>query len=86
MQRIRNLKSKAMERTMKISYNWKCDQGIEIPDGHIDELEEFAQYSIFDMIIKGYHEGELSTTIKFGIEEEDEEEGLSYSGWWKLLK
>ena len=32
-----------MERTMKISYNWKCDQGIEIPNGHLDCLEEDAQ-------------------------------------------
>lgn len=78
-----------MVRTMKIYYNWKCDQGIEIPNGHIDELEEFAQYSIFDMIIKGFHEGELSTSIKFGkdvVEEEDVEDGLRYSGSWKLSK
>ena len=75
-----------MERTMKITYNWKCDQGIEIPKGHIDELEEFAQYSIFDMIIKGFHEGELSTSIRFGKDVVEEEDGLTYSGTWKLSK
>jgi len=78
-----------MERTMKISYNWKCDQGIEIPNGHIDALEEDAQDRIFDLIIEGYFEGELSTSIRFGkdvVEQEDEEEGLSYSGYWKLSK
>ena len=78
-----------MERTMKISYNWKCDQGIEIPNGHIDCLEEDALERIFDMISQGYREGELSTSVRFGkdvVEEEDEEDGLCYSGCWKLSK
>ena len=78
-----------MERTLKISYNWKCDQGIEIPNSHKDCLEEDAQYRIFDMISQGFIEGELSTSVRFGkdvVEEEDEEEGLSYSGYWKLSK
>lgn len=41
------------------------------------------------MIIKGFHEGELSTSVRFGkdvVEEEDENEGLCYSGSWKLSK
>lgn len=78
-----------MERTMKIYYNWKCDQVIEIPNGHIDALDEDAKERIFDMISKGYFEGELSTSVRFGkdvVEEEDEEEGLSYSGYWTLSK
>lgn len=41
------------------------------------------------MISKGYFEGELSTSVRFGkdvVEQEDEEEGLCYSGYWKLSK
>ncbi|MFW6246912.1 MAG: hypothetical protein ACOC22_01915 [bacterium] len=39
------------------------------------------------MISQGYYEGELFTTVRYGkdiVPEEDEDGGLSYSGWWKI--
>jgi hypothetical protein len=39
------------------------------------------------MIKEGYSSGELCTSVRYGkdeVPEEDEEEGLSYSGWWSI--
>ena len=41
------------------------------------------------MIKENYNQGELSTSVRFGkdeVPEEDEEEGLNYSGWWSITK
>lgn len=76
-----------IERKIKIKYHWTCDQGIDIPEKHFEALEEDANARIFEMIQKGYYEGELSTIVRFGkdeVPEEDEDEGLTYSGWWKV--
>jgi hypothetical protein len=78
-----------MEITISINYNWTCNQGIEIPEGHKEALEEDAQDRIFQMIKEGYYQGELNTSVRFGREvvpAEDEDEGLSYSGWWSIEK
>ena len=76
-----------MEIKMNISYNWECDQDIDIPQRHEEALEEDAQLRIFEMIKEGYHSGELNTFVRYGkdiVPEEDEDNGLSYSGWWSV--
>ena len=76
-----------MKIKMTIEYNWTCDDGIDIPKKHKEALEEDAQDRIFQMIKEGYNQGELNTSVRFGkdeVPEEDEEDGLSYSGWWSV--
>ena len=76
-----------MKRKIEINYNWKCDQEIEIPEHHKETLEEEAKNRIFEMIKEGYDQGELNTTVRYGkdvVSEEDEEDGLTYSGWWSI--
>ena len=78
-----------MNRQITISYWWKCDSGIEIPEEHMEALEEDAYDRIFKMIKEGYVEGILSTSIRFGKEEvpeEDEDDGIEYSGGWSIEK
>ena len=39
------------------------------------------------MIQEGYTSGELFTSVRYGkdiVPEEDEDDGLEYSGWWSL--
>ena len=76
-----------MEFKLEISYNWKCDQGIEIPEKHKEALKEDAMERIFQMVKEDYLSRELSTTVRYGkdvVPEEDEANGLSYSGWWDV--
>ena len=73
------------EIKMKIDYHWKCDAEIDIPEKHREALIEDAETRIFQMIKEGYLMGELNTGVRYGKEivpEEDEENGLEYSGWW----
>lgn len=76
-----------MEYKIGIDYHWTCDEGIEIPKGHNEALKEDAESRIFEMIKEGYYQGELSTSVRYGkdvVPEEDEEDGLTYSGWWSV--
>jgi hypothetical protein len=76
-----------MTREIRIYYNWKCDQLPAIPEKHMEALSEDAEDRIFKMIKEGYNCGELSTTIRFGadiVPEENEDDGLTYRGWWSL--
>lgn len=78
-----------MKRKITVSYYWKCDAGIDIPKGHEEALEEDAEKRIFEMMQEGYYQGELSTSVRFGkdiVLEEDEEDGLEYSGWWSIKR
>ena len=78
-----------MEKNINIKYHWKCDEGIEIPEKHKEALEEDAMSRIFEMIKENYNQGELSTSVRFGkdeVPEEDEEDGLNYSGWWSTTQ
>ena len=54
-----------MEKQLLIKYKWTCDEGITIPTKHNEALEEDALNRIFDMITKGYYQGELSTSIRY---------------------
>jgi len=76
-----------MNVELKISYNWECDTGINIPTGHEEALKEDAMSRIFEMLKQGYASGELCTSIRYGkylVPEEDEYDGLSYSGYWSI--
>lgn len=78
-----------MECKLEISYNWKCDQGIEIPEKHKEALEDDAISRILEMMKEDYYSGELFTSVRYGkdvVPEEDENEGLSYSGSWSITK
>lgn len=74
-----------MEFKLNIDYYWKSDDGIDIPAAHLDALTEDAYSRIFEMVKSGCHQGELNTYVRLGkdiVPEEDEQDGLSYSGWW----
>lgn len=76
-----------MKCKLEISYNWKCNQGIEIPEKHKDAIKEDAMERIFQMVKENYFSGELSTSVRYGkdvVPEEDENEGLTYIGWWSV--
>lgn len=76
-----------MEIQMTINYHWKCDQLDDIPQKHEEALREDAEHRIFEQIKEGYYQGELNTSVRYGkdvVPEEDEEEGLTYSGWWHV--
>jgi len=76
-----------MKKKITIEYHWDCDSEIEIPIKHHEALEEDAQARIFDMMKEGYTSGELITSVRYGkdvVPEEDEEDGLSYTGWWGI--
>lgn len=73
------------EVKFKIEYHWTCDGGFEIPEAHKEPLQDDAETRIFEMIKEGYHQGELCTSVRYGkdiVPEEDEDDGLQYSGWW----
>jgi hypothetical protein len=74
-----------MRKHIVIDYHWTCDSGIDIPEAHKEALEEDAEERIFSMVREGYLMGELTTSVRYGkdkVPEEDEQDGLSYSGWW----
>lgn len=70
-----------------IEYYWTCDQGIEIPEKHKEALKEDADDRINEMINEGFTSGELNTSVRYGknvVPQEDEDDGLTYSGWWSV--
>lgn len=75
------------KRKLTIEYNWTPDDIKTIPQKHTEALEEDALERIFKMVNEGYTSGELHTSVRFGkdvVEEEHEDDGLSYSGSWSL--
>jgi len=80
---------KQMQQSFKIDYWWECCQEIEIPKAHEVPLIKDAEERIFSEIKKGYIGGELHTNVRYGtdiVPEEDENDGLEYSGWWSKTK
>ena len=76
-----------MNMSIEIDYTWECDQEVETPKKHEEALKEDAESRIFEMIKEGYTSGELFTSVRFGkdiVPEEDEEDGLTYSGSWGI--
>lgn len=78
---------KQFNRKITIEFVWAPDTIDTIPEAHLEALEEDALERIFSMVKEGYSSGELFTSVRFGkdkVEEEDEENGLNYSGSWSL--
>jgi len=78
-----------MKAKIIINYHWWCDAEIETPEQHKKVLKEDAEDFIFQVIKEGYNQGELCTSVRFGkdvVPEEDEENGLTYSGWWSIQR
>lgn len=79
-----------MKRKLVIKYHWTNDEGIEpIPEMHQEALEEDALDRIAEQLKEGNWCGELSSSVRFGkdrVPEEDEEDGLNYSGWWEVKR
>lgn len=76
-----------MEETIEIVYHWKADDYIAIPEQHKEVLREDALERIYQQIQEGNVQGELNTSVRFGqdiVPEEDEDDGINYSGWWKI--
>ena len=74
-----------MRRKITIDYHWTCDDVGDIPKKHLEALEEDAEERISEMLKEGYLMGELHTYVRYGkdiVPEENEDDGLSYSGWW----
>ncbi len=61
-------------------FNWKRNDGEDIPEDHIEWLYEEAAERISEMVKQGYVAGELSTTLC--VDDYNGKEA-SYSGWWK---
>lgn len=83
------MQTKRLESNLLINYWWKCDKGIDIPETHKEALKEDAESRVFEMLKKGYFQGELCTSVRYGkdiVPEEDEDEGLEYSGWWSIIR
>jgi len=77
-----------MKKEMTIKYYWEREDNLEIPDAHKGALEEDAEARIFFMVKEGFWCGELRTTVRYGkdiVPEEDEDNGVEYSGEWWLI-
>jgi len=76
-----------MKINITIDYNWSCNDEIDIPEKHREALKEDAHRRIFEMMAEGYYSGELFSSVRYGkdiVPEEDEEDGLEYSGYWSI--
>lgn len=73
-----------MKGKITISYNWKSDidSKAKIKKEHLETLEDSAMDRAYEMIKRGYREGELHDTVR--IDDSDGPDGVSYSGWWTV--
>jgi hypothetical protein len=75
------------EQKITINYYWESSDVQEIPKEHKEFLQADALKRIFMMIEEGYKSGELYTSVRLGkdvVSQEDEQDGLSYYGWWDI--
>jgi hypothetical protein len=75
------------EQKITINYYWESVDVQEIPKEHKEFLQADALERIFMMIEEGYNSGELHTSVRLGkdvVSQEDEQDGLSYYGWWDI--
>jgi hypothetical protein len=75
---------KQMKREIKIAYRWWRSDGKAIKPAHVGALEESADDRIREMMKDGYVEGELRDNIH--MTDRDPEDGIDYSGHWKVVK
>lgn len=74
---------KRLERKMTIDFHWDCTDGGDIPEAHIEALEESAWERITEMATDGFNSGELNSHIR--VNDDDPEDGVHYRGWWALI-
>lgn len=74
---------KRLERKIRIDFHWVRVDGEDIPESHIEVLEESAWERIGEMADDGNTSGELSDFIR--VSEDDPIEGIQYRGWWNLI-
>ena len=75
---------KQLERSYGITYRWWRDDGQDIEPEHVQALEESADSRIAEMLGEGYSCGELQDNIR--MTDDDPDDGVEYSGWWKINK
>lgn len=71
-----------MKRKLVIEYNWRRSDGQDIPEKHIEALEESAWHRVVEMAEGGYTSGELNGSIR--VSDGDPEDGVHYRGHWAL--
>ena len=74
---------KHLERKAEVTYRWWRDDGKDIPDSHIDKLDEDARDHMGKLKAEGFSSGELNAYI---IDSDDVmgRNGTEYSGWWEI--
>lgn len=75
-----------MEGKISIEYNFNRNDDLDEPikPSHLEALKEDAEGRIFEMLKEGYTSGELHTSVL--VDDEDGEDGISYSGWFTIHK
>jgi hypothetical protein len=73
--------SKIISNSTVISFNWWRGDDKDIPEAHIDALNESAMQLINEQIANDMREGELTDNIRMTNDEPIE--GIAYRGYWK---
>lgn len=76
--------SNSMNSRFVIEYRWTRADGNDIPEDHVEALEESAWDRAVEMAEHGYTSGDLNDYIR--MSEDDPEEGVHYQGWWDLKR
>lgn len=74
-----------MEKKITITYRWWKDDRKDkkqIKPTHQEALEESAMERINSLMKEGYTSGELNDNIT--MDDEDGNDGVSYTGWWEM--
>lgn len=74
---------KRLERKIAIDFHWERADGADIPEEHIEALEESAWERIVEMGDDGYNSGELNDYVR--VSDGDPEDGVHYRGYWTLI-
>lgn len=76
--------SSSMNSRFVIEYRWTRADGKDIPEDHVEALEESAWDRAVEMAEDGYTSGDLNDYIR--MSEDDPDEGVHYRGWWELKR
>ena len=72
-----------MKRTINISYHWKTEDTLSIPEELEKDLADHAEERIIQMMKEGYIEGDLY----FHVDDfYPEYENMEMHGWWKVKR
>jgi hypothetical protein len=76
---------KQLEHTL--TFRWWRDCGKDIPEEHIEELQDHAKTRITEQWAQGYVQGELCESLLSNSPESGccgFEEEIEYTGWWSV--